>query len=134
MPRKPRIEVPDAIYHVMSRANGKGVIFETGVDRQDFLKTLAQTCAKTGWQVHAFCLMRHHFHLVVETPNAKLVAGMKWFLSAYTPAGQERSGQAGAGGALAPGNDTVAALDCASAAPGNLEEAQRQTAPLEKSQ
>jgi REP element-mobilizing transposase RayT len=28
--------------------------------------------------------MRNHFHLVVETPQANLVAGMRWFLSAYT--------------------------------------------------
>jgi putative transposase len=84
MPRKPRIEYPGAIYHVMSRANGRGVIFETDVDRQDFVKTLAETCDKAGFEVHAFCLMRNHFHLVVETPNGNLVAGMKWFLSAYT--------------------------------------------------
>jgi hypothetical protein len=38
MPRKVRIEYPGAIYHVMSRANGKGNIFETDVDRQDFVK------------------------------------------------------------------------------------------------
>ena len=68
----------------MSRANGKGNIFETDVDRQDFVKTLAETCAKTGFQVHAYCLMRNHFHLVVETPQGNLVAGMRWFLSAYT--------------------------------------------------
>jgi putative transposase len=54
------------------------------VDRQDFLKTLAEACQKTGWQAHAWCLMPNHFHLVVETPNANLVAGMRWFLSAYT--------------------------------------------------
>ena len=46
------------------------------VDRQDFLKILAEACQKTGWQVHTYCLMRNHFHLVVETPNANLVAGM----------------------------------------------------------
>ncbi len=28
--------------------------------------------------------MKSHFHLVVETPNANLVDGMRWFLSAYT--------------------------------------------------
>ena len=50
------------------------------VDRQDFLKTLAEACQKTGWQVHAYCLMRNHFHLVVETPNANLVEGMRWLL------------------------------------------------------
>lgn len=42
IPRKPRIEYPGSIYHVMSRANGKGVIFQTDVDRQDFVKTLAE--------------------------------------------------------------------------------------------
>ena len=84
MPRKLRVEYPGAIYHVMSRANGKGNIYETDVDRQDFLKTLAEACDKTGFQIHAYCLMRNHFHLVVETPNGNLVAGMRWLLSAYT--------------------------------------------------
>ena len=44
----------------------------------------ALSCQKTGWQVHAYCLMRNHFHLVIETPNANLVAGMSWLLSTYT--------------------------------------------------
>jgi putative transposase len=45
---------------------------------------LAECCGKTGWEVPAFCLMSNHFHLVIETPQANLVAGMKWFLGAYT--------------------------------------------------
>ena len=84
MPRKLRIEYPGAMYHVMSRANGTGNIFESDVDRQDFVKTLAETCEKAGFEVHAYCLMRNHFHLVVETPNGNLVAGMRWLLSAYS--------------------------------------------------
>ena len=28
--------------------------------------------------------MLNHFHLVVETPKANLVGGMKWFLGTYT--------------------------------------------------
>ena len=35
-------------------------IFLDDVDRQDFLKTLAEACLKTGFQVHAHCLMRNH--------------------------------------------------------------------------
>ena len=84
MPRKIRVEYPDAIYHIMSRGDRREDIFLDDVDRQDFLKTLAEACQKTGFQVHAYCLMRNHFHLVVETPNANLVAGMRWLLSAYT--------------------------------------------------
>jgi putative transposase len=41
-------------------------------------------CRKTEWQVHAYCLMRNHFHLVLETPQGNLVAGMKWLLGVYT--------------------------------------------------
>jgi REP element-mobilizing transposase RayT len=84
MPRKLRVEFPGAIYHVMSRGDRREDIFKDDVDRQDFLKTLAEACQKTGFEVHAYCLMSNHFHLVVETPEANLVAGMRWFLSAYT--------------------------------------------------
>ena len=76
--------MPGAIYHVMSRGDRRDDIFLDDVDRHDFLKTLAETCEKTGFQVHAYCLMRNHFHLVVETPGANLVAGMAWLLSTYT--------------------------------------------------
>ena len=30
---------------------------------------------KAGWQVHAYGLMRNHYPVVLETPNANLVAG-----------------------------------------------------------
>jgi len=84
MPRQVRIQYPGAMYHVMSRGNRRQDIYLDDVDRQDFLKTLAEACQKTGWQIHAYCLMTNHYHLVVETPNANLVAGMAWLQSAYT--------------------------------------------------
>jgi putative transposase len=84
MARKLRLEYPGAIYHVLNRGDRREPIFRTDQDRRLFLETLAQTCRKTDWQVPALCLMSNHFHLVVETPGANLVAGMKWFLGAYT--------------------------------------------------
>jgi len=72
------------MYHMMSRGNRRGKIFLDDADRQDFLKTLAEACQKTGWQVHAYCLMPNHYHLVVETPEPNLVAGMAWLQSTYT--------------------------------------------------
>src|SRR5262245_3799097 len=84
MARKLRVEYPGAIYHVMNRGDRRDTIFQDDTDRQRFLETLGQACAKTGWRVHAFVLMPNHFHLVVETPQANLVAGMKWFLGTYT--------------------------------------------------
>jgi len=68
----------------MNRGDHREPIFKDDLDRQRFLLTLGQTCDKTGWQLHAYCLMPNHFHFVLETPQANLVAGMKWFLGTYT--------------------------------------------------
>jgi REP element-mobilizing transposase RayT len=84
MSRKLRIEYPGAIYHVMNRGDQREDIFRDDHDRQKFLATLGEACAKTEWQVHAYCLMRNHFHLVLETPQPNLVFGMKWLLGVYT--------------------------------------------------
>ena len=53
-------------------------------DRQRFVETVGEDSAEAGWQVHACVLMPDHFHLVVETPQPNLVAGMKWLLGTYT--------------------------------------------------
>ena len=84
MARKLRVQYPGAIYHVMNRGDRREPIFKDDQDRRRFLETLGEACDKTSWQVHAYCLMGNHFHLVVETPKANLVAGMKWFLGTYT--------------------------------------------------
>jgi len=84
MPRKLRLEYEDAIYHVMNRGDRREPVFLGDEDRHLFLETLGETCQKTDWQIHAYCLMSNHFHLVMETPRANLVAGMRWFLGTYT--------------------------------------------------
>jgi putative transposase len=84
MARKLRVEFEGAVYHVMNRGDQRERIFVDDEDRRLFLATLGEACAKTEWQVHAFCLMSNHFHLVVETPRANLSAGMRWFLGTYT--------------------------------------------------
>jgi putative transposase len=84
MPRKLRVEYPGAMYHIMSRGDQRDDIFLDDVDRHDFIKTLAEVCLRTGWQVHAYCLMRNHYHVVAETPDANLVSGMAWLQSTYT--------------------------------------------------
>src|SRR4051812_21404848 len=84
MPRPLRVEYPGAIYHVMNRGDRRQDIFRDVHDRQRFLATLTEACGKTEWQIHAYCLMSNHFHLVIETPLPNLVAGMKWLLGVYT--------------------------------------------------
>jgi hypothetical protein len=57
MSRKLRIEYPGAMYHVMNRGDQREDIFGDDHDRQKFLSTLGEACAKTEWQVHAYYLI-----------------------------------------------------------------------------
>ncbi len=84
MPRALRVEYPGAHYHAMCRGNNGQSIFEDDDGRRLFLSTLDEVCEQTGWLIHAYVLMSNHYHLLLETPEANLVAGMKWFQGAYT--------------------------------------------------
>ena len=77
MARKLRLQYEGAIYHVINRGDHREDIFRGDKDRHMFLDTLGRAVLKTGWQVHAWCLMRNHFHLVAETPRGNLVDGMR---------------------------------------------------------
>jgi len=68
----------------MARGNRREPIYRDDDDRRFFLKTLAQACEMTGWRVHAWALMSNHYHLLIQTPEPNLVAGMKWLQNTYT--------------------------------------------------
>ena len=78
MARPLRIEYAGAVYHVMARGNQGQPIFRDDRDRRVWLATLAEAQVKTGWRIHACVLMGNHYHLLLETPEGNLVAGMKW--------------------------------------------------------
>lgn len=59
-------------------------VFRTDEDRETFLATLGEACGRTGWKVHAYVLMGNHYHLLLETAEPNLVAGMQWLQSTYT--------------------------------------------------
>jgi len=40
-----------------------------------FTRPLGEARERTGWKVHAWMLMSNHYHLMVQTPEANLVAG-----------------------------------------------------------
>ena len=78
------------MFHVLSRPDRWEKINLDDVDRQDIIKTLAEACQKTGWQGHAYCLMPNHYHVILETPEPNLVAGMAWLQSTYMVPGLRR--------------------------------------------
>ncbi len=83
MTRPLRIEYPGAVYHVTARGTGRQNIFLSDPDRTKFLDRLLMTVNRYNWLCHAYCLMSNHYHLLIETSDGNLSAGMKLLNSAY---------------------------------------------------
>jgi REP element-mobilizing transposase RayT len=77
MARRPRIEFPDAIYHVTTRGVEGRRIVDDDRDRARWLEQLERVTLRHEWRVFAFALMGNHFHLFLQTPLANLAEGMR---------------------------------------------------------
>ncbi len=95
MARSVRIEYEGAVYHVMCRGDRGESVFPSEGDRETFLDTLAEACGRTGFLVHSYVLMTNHYHMLIETPEANLVEGMRWFQGVYTQRANRRRGESG---------------------------------------
>ncbi len=78
MARKLRLEYAGATYHVINRGNYRQNVFESQGAAEAFERVLGEACERFGWVLHAYVIMRNHFHLAVETPEPNLSVGMKW--------------------------------------------------------
>lgn len=83
MARKLRLEFPGAVYHVLNRGNYRRDLFLSAGEAQAFVRTLEEAVERHGWVLHAYVVMRNHYHLAVETPEPNLVAGMHWLQSTF---------------------------------------------------
>ncbi|MEO8858543.1 MAG: transposase, partial [Burkholderiaceae bacterium] len=84
MSRPLRIEFPGGVYHVTSRGDRREDIFLDDGDRVKWLALLGQVCDRFNWQCNAYCLMGNHFHIVVQTMEGGLSAGMRQLNGVYT--------------------------------------------------
>ena len=95
MARPLRLEFAGALYHLTARGNARAKIFSDDDDRRRFLELLGKEVDQQGWQLYAYCLMDNHYHLLVETPEPNLAAGMRRFNGVYTQAFNRRHGRVG---------------------------------------
>lgn len=59
-----------------ARGNRRQAIYLADDDRLLYLELLEQVVKRQSWRCLAYCLMRNHVHILVETPEANLGAGM----------------------------------------------------------
>jgi REP element-mobilizing transposase RayT len=84
MARPLRIEFPGGLYHVTSRGDRREDIYLNDADRKRWLELLGEVCSRHNWLCHAYCLMDNHFHIVIETVDGNLSAGMRQLNGVYT--------------------------------------------------
>jgi REP element-mobilizing transposase RayT len=63
---------------VTARGNRRQEIFLDSDDYGRFLVLLDELTRRRGWLGYGYCLLSNHFHLVVETPEPDISAGMQW--------------------------------------------------------
>jgi putative transposase len=83
MPRKLRIDVPEATHHIAALAVEKEFVFREVADRKRLLAQLEANVECYEWRCRADCLMGTHFHLIVHTPQPNLSRGMQHLCGTY---------------------------------------------------
>ena len=69
MPRAQRILGDGFTYHVVSNCNAGEFLFRDACDFQAFLRHLEECRQSFGFELHAYCLLHSHIHLILTTRN-----------------------------------------------------------------
>jgi putative transposase len=87
--------VAGGIHHVYGRGNNRELIYLDEADRLTYLRLLGRAVADRGWRCLVYCLMGNHVHLVIETPEPNLGAGMQAFHGTYARVFNDRHARSG---------------------------------------
>ncbi len=96
MPRPPRIQANETIYHLTTRSTRRTALFRDDVDRMIFLATLATVISRHRWTCFGYCLMTTHYHVLIQTGNdGELAAAMLRLNGLYARSFNRRHGERG---------------------------------------
>lgn len=76
MPRKPRLFVPGATYHVYCRVARGEFVFDGPANCEMFIETLRDVRDRDELSILAWCLMSNHYHIVMKTSSVPLWRSM----------------------------------------------------------
>jgi len=68
----------------MNRGAGRRLVFRAELHRAIFLRLLGDASTIYGIEVHGYCLLANHYHLLVRTPNSGLARAMRHLDGVYT--------------------------------------------------
>lgn len=82
MSRKSRVSVC-GYHHIYNRGVAKNKIFLNESDKEKFLEILAEVSKEYKFNIHSFCLMDNHYHLLLENRKENLSDGMRQLNAKY---------------------------------------------------
>jgi REP element-mobilizing transposase RayT len=96
MSRVPRTSLPDGYFLVSARGVDRFTpLFQDDTDRTTFLRLVRGAVGRYGWTCHALCAMSTHYHLVLESSQEQLSAGLHWLNWRYAIRFNRRHGRFG---------------------------------------
>ncbi len=98
MPRNPRVDLKNYVYHIINRANARVCIFEYNEDYELFEKTLAEAKIRWNVKIFAYIIMPNHFHIVLSpVEDGNVAKFMHFFTMTFTQRWHARNNSIGTG-------------------------------------
>jgi len=82
MARRPRLDL-DGFHHIVNRGVARNNIYRCDEDKEKFLEILCKSCNTYKVNVHDYCLMDNHYHLLIETTRQNLSLFMRQINANY---------------------------------------------------
>lgn len=83
MARPLRIKFEGAWYHVMNRGANHRIIFDNDQHRELFVELLSEIHTRYKIEIHAYCLMPNHYHLLIRTPQKNISESLRHLNGIY---------------------------------------------------
>lgn len=95
MPRKPRLDCPGLLHHVIARGIERRPIFLSKIDYEDFLNRMSTVMEKSTAQCLSWALMPNHVHMLIRSGREGVAFLMRRLLTGYAVSFNHRHRRAG---------------------------------------
>lgn len=72
MGRKPRLEYPDGVYHIIQRGNNREYIFGNDHDKRFIIDLIKEYRDKFKFDLYGYVIMSNHYHLILKLSDVPL--------------------------------------------------------------
>ncbi|MFA6686634.1 MAG: transposase [Desulfuromonas sp.] len=95
MPRRPRLDIPDLVHHVIVRGIKRDKIFRDDDDRRNFTRRLHVLLRDTDTICYAWALIPNHVHILLRPRRVALSSLMRRLLTGYAVTHNKRHNRSG---------------------------------------